>query len=233
MLLVDEFASLFPIPFRFRLVASARSLSRPGLTRRSLSLSSICNSRLVLMTRGRENEQDTSRAFFVPPTRHRPSLAVDYSRFPSRLHAIALLSLSFHYLINVMGLFIRRFAGDPARNRDCDVATRNLARSAKLNQRRPSAVSNVHRILLPASLCNDKCRSRSRTEWKLSRAGKQERQRDEIVAEYTSVALPSSPTQKEIADIRSLMIFSGVEPGRRVRSDDDFTAECNVRSAIY
>lgn len=50
-------------------------------SRRGLSVSSICNSRLVLMTKGRRNDP-----FLCCP--------------------IEVLSLSFHYLINIMELFL-------------------------------------------------------------------------------------------------------------------------------
>lgn len=94
-----SFASLHPVSLSSRSVAS---LSWPNP-----AFSSICNSRLVLMTGGKRR---STTCYLLYP-RNSLSLSLSFPlflRFIRQLHAIAVLSLPFHYLINIMELFVCR-----------------------------------------------------------------------------------------------------------------------------
>lgn len=92
-----SFASLHPVSLSSRSVAS---LSWPNP-----AFSSICNSRLVLMTGGKR--RSTTCYLLYPRNSRSLSLSL-FLRFIRRLHAIAVLSVPFHYLINIMELFVCR-----------------------------------------------------------------------------------------------------------------------------
>lgn len=107
------------VPFRFvppsTLVTAERR--RDLLLSFSLLASSICNSRLVLMTqKGGKSRRRSSASrgairpmrFFIHPLPLHGRLGNPTSSRYTAPRPLRPLSLSFHYLINIMELFIRR-----------------------------------------------------------------------------------------------------------------------------